>query len=139
MSVKLGHQLWRQAFPGGLVGKESACNARDPGLIPVSGGSAGEGIGYPLQYSWTSLVATFLMCQVFFFGSRSVVSDSLQPHGLHSPWNSTGQNAGVGSLSFLQRIFLTQELNQGLLYCRRILYQLSYQGSPASQMLNSEI
>ena len=57
------------------------------------------------------------------------MSDSLQPHGLHSPWNSTGQNAGVGSLSFLQRIFLTQELNQGLLYCRRILYLLSHHGS----------
>ena len=33
-------------------GKESACNARDPGWIPGSGRSAGEGIGYPLQYSW---------------------------------------------------------------------------------------
>ena len=40
------------------------------------------------------------------------------------------RNAGVGSLSLLQRIFLTQESNQGLLHCRRILYQLSYQGSP---------
>ena len=39
------------------VGKESACNAGDPGLIPGSGRSAGEGIGYPLQYSWASLVA----------------------------------------------------------------------------------
>ena len=44
-------------FPDGSVGKESACNARDPGLIPGSGRSAGEGIGYPLQYSWASLVA----------------------------------------------------------------------------------
>ena len=39
------------------VGKESACNAGDPGSIPGSGRSAGEGIGYPLQYSWASLVA----------------------------------------------------------------------------------
>ena len=39
------------------VGKESACNAGDPSLIPGSRRSAGEGIGYPLQYSWTSLVA----------------------------------------------------------------------------------
>ena len=37
--------------------KESACNAGDPGLIPASGRSPGEGIGYPLQYSWASLVA----------------------------------------------------------------------------------
>ena len=39
------------------VGKESICHAGDPGLIPGSGRSAGEGIGYPLQYSWASLVA----------------------------------------------------------------------------------
>ena len=41
----------------GLVGKESTCNAGDPGSIPGSGRSTGEGIGYPLQYSWASLVA----------------------------------------------------------------------------------
>ena len=39
------------------AGKESACNAGDPGLIPGSGRSPREGIGYPLQYSWASLVA----------------------------------------------------------------------------------
>ena len=44
-------------FPDSSVGKESMCNAGDPGLIPGSGGSAEEGIGYPLQYSWASLVA----------------------------------------------------------------------------------
>ena len=40
-----------------IVGKESTCNAGDPGSIPRSGRSTGEGIGYPLQCSWTSLVA----------------------------------------------------------------------------------
>ena len=97
--------------------------------------------------------------------SRSVVSDSLQSHGLYSSWNSPGQNTGVGrvalpfsrgssqlrspalpvdslpaepqrkpkntgvgSLSLLQQIFLSEESNRGLLHCRRILlYQLSYQ------------
>ena len=44
-------------FPGSLTGKESACNAGDPGSVPGSGRSPGEGIGYPLQYSWASLVA----------------------------------------------------------------------------------
>ena len=44
-------------FPGGSDGKESACNARDHGSIPGSGSSPGEGIGYPCQYSWASLVA----------------------------------------------------------------------------------
>ena len=98
----------------------------------------------------------------------------MQPQGLYSPWNSLGQNIGVGSLSILQGlpnpgieprspslqagslpaklpgkpkntgvgslfllqwIFLTQESNWGILHCRQILYQLSYQGS---QMINRE-
>ena len=46
-----------QGFPNSSVGKESACNAGDPSSISVSGRSAGEGIGYLLQYSWASLVA----------------------------------------------------------------------------------
>ena len=44
-------------FPGSLAGKESACNVGDSGSIPGSGRSAGEGIGYPLQHPWASLVA----------------------------------------------------------------------------------
>ena len=44
-------------FPDSLVGKESTCNAGDPGSIPGLGRSSGEGIGYPLQHSWPSLVA----------------------------------------------------------------------------------
>ena len=66
--------------------------------------------------------------------SRSVMSDFLRYHGLYSLWSSLGQNTGVGSLSLLQGIFLTQESNWGLLHCRRILYQLSYQGSNAGDM-----
>ena len=62
--------------------------------------------------------------------SCSIVSDSLRPHGLSSPWNSPGQNTGVCSLSLLQRIFPTQGSNAGLLHCRWILYQLSHKGSP---------
>ena len=62
--------------------------------------------------------------------SRSVMSDSLQPHGLYSPWNSPGQNTGVDSLALLQGIFPTQGSNPGLPHCRQILYQLSYKGSP---------
>ena len=63
--------------------------------------------------------------------SHSVVSDSLQPHGLYSAWNSLGQNTGVGSRSLLQGIFPTQGLNPGLPYHRQILYPLSHQGSPS--------
>ena len=59
------------------------------------------------------------------------MADSLNPHGLCSPWNSLGQNTGVGSLSFLQgKIFPTQGPNPGLLPCRQILYQQSHKGSP---------
>ena len=67
--------------------------------------------------------------------SRSVVSNSLGPHGLQPtrllcPWDSLGKNTGVDCHSLLQGIFLTQELNSGLLHCRQILYHLSHQGSP---------
>ena len=61
---------------------------------------------------------------------HSVGSDSLRPHALYGQWNSPGQNTGVGSLSLLQGIFPTQGSNPGLPHCRRILYQLSYEGSP---------
>ena len=47
-------------FPGGSDGKESACNAGDPGLVPGSGRSLVEGNGYPFQYSWASLVAQMI-------------------------------------------------------------------------------
>ena len=46
-----------KGIPDSSVGKESACNAGNPGLIPGSERSAGEGIGYPFQYSWASLIA----------------------------------------------------------------------------------
>ena len=58
--------------------------------------------------------------------SCSVQSESLQPHGLYSP----GQTTGVGSLSLLQGMFPTQGSNPGLWHCRRILNQLSHKGSP---------
>ena len=46
-----------RGFPGSSASKESACDAGDPGWIPGSGRSAGERLGYPLHYSWPSLVA----------------------------------------------------------------------------------
>ena len=57
----------------------------------------------------------------------SVLSDSLQPHELYNPWNSPGQNTGVGSLSLVRGIFPTQGLNPDLPHCRRILNQMSCQ------------
>ena len=66
-----------------------------------------------------------LSCHLKWSQNCSVVSNSLQPHGLYSPWNSPGQNTGVASLSLLQGIFPTQGSNPGLLHCRQILYQLN--------------
>ena len=57
----------------------------------------------------------------------------LRPHGLYRPWNSPGQNTGVGSLFLLQGIFPIQGLNPGLPHCRQILYQLSHKGSPTDK------
>ena len=62
--------------------------------------------------------------------SHSVVSDSIVMDYIYSPWNSPGQNTGVGSLSLLRQIFPTQGLNPGLPHCRQLLYQLSHKGSP---------
>ena len=91
---------------------------------------------FPLGLTgWISLQSkelSILMPSAFFMvvcESRSVMSDSLQPHGLYSPWNSPGQNTGVGSLSLLQGIFPAQGSNSGLPHYRRILYQLSHKGS----------
>ena len=135
-----------QGFPGGSAGKESACNAGDMGSIPELGRSPGEGKGYPLQYSWASLVAqlvkkppamreTWVQSQDWDLEQllTSVVSDSVRPHRrqptrLPHPWDSPGQNTGVGSLSLLQGIFPTQGSNPGLPHCRQILYQLSHKG-----------
>ena len=72
--------------------------------------------------------------------SCSVMSDSLWPHRLYySPWNSPGQNTGVSSHSLLQEFFPTQGLNPGLLHCRQILYQLSYQGSGEIVSINTSL
>ena len=65
-------------------------------------------------------------------------SPALQADSLPAEPQGKPQNTGVGSLSLLQQIFPSQELNQGLLHCRWILYQLSYQGSPPGKfMINS--
>ena len=93
-----------------------------PGIKPMSTALAGgvfttEPPGKPLNHQKES-------------ESHSVLSDHLRPHGLYSPWNSPGQNSGVGSRSLLQGIFPTQGSNRGVPYYRWILYQLSYKGSP---------
>ena len=70
--------------------------------------------------------------------SRSVMPDSLRPHGLQPtrllcPWDFPGKDTEVGCHFLLQGIFPTQGSNPGLLHCRQILYLLSYKGSPLSE------
>ena len=66
--------------------------------------------------------------------SCPTLCDPMEPARLLCPWNSSGKNTGVGCHSFLQGIFLTQGSNWDLLHCRQILYHLSHQGSPESQL-----
>ena len=62
--------------------------------------------------------------------SCSVISDSLKPHGLYCPWNSPGQNTGVGNLSLLQGIFPTQGSNPHLPHCRQNSLPAEWPGKP---------
>ena len=73
---------------------------------------------------------------------RLAAAGSFQPHGLQSfrllcPWNSPGNKTGVSGHSLLQRFFLTQGMNSGLLHCRQILCYLSHQESPLLYMHSS--
>ena len=80
-------------FPGSSAGKESTCNAGNPSSIPGLGRSAGEGIGYPLQYSWASLVAQLVknlpaMCKtwVWSLGWEDPLEKEMAPHSSILAW-----------------------------------------------------
>ena len=88
-------------FPDSSVGKESPCNAGDPGLIPGLGRSPGEGIDYPLQYSWASVMTQLVKNPPAMQETpvRSLVREDLMKKGMAShssilawrvPW--TGQS-----------------------------------------------
>ena len=86
------------------------------------------------QHTYTRTNMSVCTCLCVYVHSEWVkVAQScltLWPHGLYSPWNSLGQNTGVGSLSLLQGIFPTQGSKPGLRHCRCIFYQLSHKGRP---------
>ena len=119
---------WRKGIGGGgwRLGPPRASSVGSDTFISLVTGWSPQG-SQPAGSDFTQECACRhqVKCEI-----HSVVSDSLQPHGLYGPWNSPGQNTGVGSLSLLQGIFPTQELNPGLPHCRWILYELSHQGSP---------
>ena len=89
----------KEGFPHSSLGKESSCNAGDPGSIPGSGSSAGEGIGYPFQYSWASLVAQLVKnlsamrdtwVEKILWRRERLPTPVFWPgefHGLHRPWS----------------------------------------------------
>ena len=118
------------------------CHFLPPGIFPTQGSNPrllhGQADSLPLSHQGSPLFAVAQHLQIGSRGrkvkseneSRSVMSNSLWPHGLYSPWNSLGQNTGAGSHSLLQGIFPTQGSNPGLPHCRWILYQLSHQESP---------
>ena len=92
----MGHLDFGEGFPVSSVGNESTCNAGNAGdssAIPGSGRSAGEGIGYPLQYSWASLVAQLVnnlpeMQMVQFLGHEDPLEKRKATHSniLLLPW-----------------------------------------------------
>ena len=121
-------------FPGGSDGKESACNAGDLGLIPASAHQAPPSQGFSRQEHWSGLPCS----PPGDLPNPGIEprSPALQADPLPSKPQGQPKNTGVGSLSLLPWIFPTQELNRGLLHCRRILYQLSYQGSLKCELDN---
>ena len=90
-------------FPDGSDGKESTCNAGDPSSIPGLGKSAGEGIGYPLQYSWASLVAQLVKnlpamreTWVQYLGWEDLLEKGRLPTPVLLPGEFHGQRSLVG-------------------------------------------
>ena len=107
-------------FPRCSVGKECACNAGDPSSIPGLGRSAGEGIGYPLQYAWASLVAQLVknlpaMWETWIWplGLEDPLEKGRVPtpvvwpgefHGLYSPWGPKELDSTLDSFTSLHML-----------------------------------
>ena len=123
-------------FPGSSAGKESTCNAGDPGLIPGLETVPGEGIDYPLQYSWASLVAQMEIIHLQY------ERPAFDPWVRKIPWrrawqpipvNPHGQRslAGCSPTRGHKELATTERLHfTSLAHCRWILYCLNHQGSP---------
>ena len=123
----LSMELSRQEYWSGLP-FPSPGDVPNPGIKPGSPALQADSLPYIHRHTHTHTHTYMLFWILFHYesGSCSVVSDFLQPHGLYRPWNSPGQNTGMGSRSLLPGIFPTQGLNPGLPHCRQILYQLSH-------------
>ena len=107
-------------FPHSSVGKESTCNAGDPGSIPGSGRSPGEGIGYPLQYSWASLVAQVVKKSpamreswVRSLGWEDPLEKGKATHSSILAWRIPGTIQSMGS----QRVYYSDRADKHEIYC----------------------
>ena len=99
-------------------------------------------------YWWDDILSVVMETIFFFIINMCLVTQSCptlcnqmdcSPAGSSVHGDSPGKNSGVGSLSLLQGIFPTQELNQGLLHYRQILYQLNYEGSQTYKNVFNQI
>ena len=120
MAFSLGIILWSSlrylwGFPGSSAGKEATCNAGDTGLIPGSGSSPGEGIDYPLQYSWASLVAQMVKnlpamwkTWVWPLGWEDPVNAGMATHSSIVAWNIpwTEDSGGVQTMGLQSQAWL---------------------------------
>ena len=98
---------WSAGFPGSSSGKEFTCNAEDPSSIPGLGRSPGEGLGYPFQYSWASLMAQAVKnppTKLKTLGWEDHLEEGMATHSRileNSPW--TKEHGGLQSME-LQKV-----------------------------------
>ena len=105
---------------------ETLCNPMDFRLL----GSSVHGMLQARILEWVAMLSTRESSQPSNRTQVARIAGVFQAYSLLTEVSGKPKNTGMGSLSFLQVIFPTQEFNQGLLHCRQIFYHLSYQGSP---------
>ena len=117
-------------FPGSSAGKEFTCSAGDPSCLPGSGRSAGEGIGYPLQYSWASLVAQLVMnlpamweTWVWSLGWEDLLENGKATHFSILPREFHGLYKGCKELDMSEWLSLIPRLSNSLLIFLGTVYK----------------
>ena len=127
MKAETGVMFLQTSFHQSSVGKESACNAGVPGSIPGSGRSTGEGIGYPLQYSWASLVAQLVKnlpamgeTPVRSLGWEDPLEKGMATHSSilawRSPWTGVAKSwTGLSDFLFIKQETATVAANHWIL------------------------
>ena len=118
-AAKNWDNLLHRGFPGSSAGKESACNAGDPGSISGLGSSPGEGNSYPLQYSWASLVTQMVKNLpamqenwVQSLGQEDSLEKGMATHSLFLPGEFHGQRSLAGySLWGRKESYMNEQLS----------------------------